>query len=69
MKSRQWTGIATAFVFVFSMLTPISSNGLERPQPSKTLTKVTLLTDYLTFGRHAAIYAARDLGYFADEGH
>jgi NitT/TauT family transport system substrate-binding protein len=50
------------------MLTSISSNALERPQPSKTLTKVTLLTDYLTFGRHAAIYAARDLGYFADEG-
>ena len=41
---------------------------IGRPQPSKTLTEVTLLTDYLTFGRHAAIYAARDLGYFADEG-
>src|SRR5579872_1408334 len=62
MKSRHWTGIATAFVF--SMLTPVSCNA----QASKALTKVLLLTDYLTFGRHAAIYAARDLGYFSEQG-
>jgi len=68
MRSGRWAGIATALIFVFSMLTPISSNGAETPQPGKPLTKVTLLTDYLTFARHAAIYAARDLGYFAAEG-
>lgn len=44
--------------------TGASPGASETAQP----TKMTVLTDYLVFGRHAPLYLARDKGFFKDAG-
>jgi NitT/TauT family transport system substrate-binding protein len=67
-RSLLTTALLACALLIASCSSGASSDGVGDAQGESGSEKLTVLTDYLVFGRHAPLYVARDKGFFEDAG-